>query len=80
MLDIWKVAAPSLDIHVPGAKVPLADDDHAGNPLFVPEAQFRTDNLFRALGQHGAPDYSIFGIEDGSQWLRPVACWRIWRT
>jgi hypothetical protein len=31
----------------------------------VPEAQFRTGNLFWALGQHGALGYSIFGIEDG---------------
>lgn len=70
VLDVWKAAAPSLDmlspdIYVPDAKVPLADYDHAGNPLFVPEAQFRTGNLFWALGQHGALGYSIFGIEDG---------------
>lgn len=70
VLDIWRAAAPSLDmlspdIYVPDAKEPLADYDHAGNPLFVPEAQFRTGNLFWALGQHGALGYSIFGIEDG---------------
>lgn len=70
VLDIWKAGAPSLDmlspdIYVADAKVPLADYDHAGNPLFVPEAQFRTGNLFWALGQHGALGYSIFGIEDG---------------
>ncbi|QYE35593.1 beta-galactosidase [Polymorphobacter sp. PAMC 29334] len=43
VLDIWKAAAPSLDllapdIYLPDAKVPLADYDHAGNPLFVPES------------------------------------------
>ncbi|MDR6513177.1 hypothetical protein J2792_004069 [Novosphingobium capsulatum] len=70
VLDVWKAAAPSLDmlspdIYVSDAKVPLADYDHAGNPVFVPEAQFRTGNVFWALGQHGALGYSIFGIEDG---------------
>ncbi len=70
VLDIWKAAAPSLDllapdIYVPDAKAVLADYDHAGNPLFVPEAQFKTGDLFWALGQHGALGYSVFGIEEG---------------
>ena len=70
VLDVWKAAAPSLDlfapdIYVPNAKAALADYDHAGNPLFVPESQFRTGDLFWALGQHGALGFSIFGIEDG---------------
>ena len=70
VLDVWKAAAPSLDllapdIYVPDAKPVLADYDHAGNPLFVPEAQFKTGDLFWALGEHGALGYSVFGIEDG---------------
>ncbi|RZF59104.1 glycoside hydrolase [Sphingomonas populi] len=70
VLDIWKAAAPSLDllapdIYVPDAKPVLAAYDHAGNPLFVPEAQFKTGDLFWALGEHGALGYSVFGIEDG---------------
>jgi hypothetical protein len=70
VLDVWKAAAPSLDmlspdIYVPDAKPVLAAYDHAGNPLFVPEAQFKTGDLFWALGEHGALGYSVFGIEDG---------------
>ena len=70
VLDVWRAAAPSLDllapdIYVPDAKAVLADYDHAGNPLFVPEAQFKTGDLFWALGEHGALGYSVFGIEDG---------------
>ena len=69
VLDIWKAAAPSLDllapdIYVPNGKTALADYDHAGNPLFVPESQFKTGDLFWALGEHGALGYSVFGIED----------------
>ena len=70
VLDVWKAAAPSLDllapdIYVPDAKAVLAAYDHAGNPLFVPETQFKTGDLFWALGEHGALGYSVFGIEDG---------------
>ncbi|WP_298191614.1 DUF5597 domain-containing protein [Novosphingobium sp.] len=70
VLDIWQAAAPSLDllapdIYVPDAKQVLADYDHAGNTLFVPEAQFRTGDIFWALGQHRTIGYSVFGIEDG---------------
>ena len=70
VLDVWRAAAPSLDmlspdIYTPNVKEVLADYDHARNPVFVPEAEFRTGNLFWALGQHHAIGYSIFGIEDG---------------
>ncbi len=70
VLDVWRAAAPSLDmlspdIYTPNVKQVLADYDHAGNPVFVPEAEFRTGNLFWALGQHRAIGYSVFGIEDG---------------
>ena len=70
VLDIWRAAAPSLDllapdIYVPGAKAAMADYHYGGNPLFVPEAQFRTGDLFWAIGQHAAIGYSVFGIEDG---------------
>lgn len=70
VLDVWHAAAPSLDmlspdIYAPNTKEVLADYDHAGNPLFVPEAQFRTGDIFWALGQHRTIGYSVFGIEDG---------------
>lgn len=70
VLDVWHAAAPSLDmlspdIYAPNTKEVMADYDHAGNPLFVPEAQFRTGDIFWALGQHRTIGYSVFGIEDG---------------
>lgn len=70
VLDVWLAAAPSLDllapdIYAPNLKEVLADYDHAGNPLFVPEARFQTGDIFWALGQHPTIGYSIFGIEDG---------------
>ena len=70
VLDIWQAGAPSLsllapDIYVPNAKAVLADYDHADNPIFVPEAQFKAGDLFWALGAHRALGFSVFGIEDG---------------
>jgi hypothetical protein len=70
VLDVWMAAAPSLDllapdIYVPDAKSVLADYDHAGNPLFVPESQFKVGDMFWALGQHRAIGYAVFGVEDG---------------
>lgn len=70
VLDIWRAAAPSLDllapdIYVSGAKAAMADYHYLDNPLFVPEAQFCTGDIFWALGQHRAIGYSVFGIEDG---------------
>ncbi len=70
VLDVWRAAAPSLDmlspdIYAPNVKEVLTDYDHAGNPLFVPEAQFKTGDIFWALGQHRTIGYSVFGIDDG---------------
>ncbi len=50
---------------MPNAKTALADYAHAENPIFVPEAQFRTGDMFWALGAHRALGFSVFGIEDG---------------
>ena len=60
VIDVWKTAAQSLDlvspdIYIPDVKAVLADYDRPDNPLFVPEAQFRTGSLFWALG-HPAED------------------------
>ena len=70
VLDVWKAAAPSLDllapdIYVPDVRPALADYTRTDNPLFVPEAQFRVGTLFLALGAHRAIGFSVFGIEDG---------------
>jgi hypothetical protein len=70
VLDVWKAAAPSVDllapdIYVPDAQSAMAPYDRPDNPLFVPESQFRTGSLFWALGHHRAIGFSVFGIEDG---------------
>ena len=70
VLDIWKAAAPSLDllapdVYVQDVKSALADYARDDNPLFIPEAQFRTGSLFYALGHHRAVGFSVFGVEDG---------------
>ena len=70
VLDVWKAAAPSLDllapdIYVDDAQSAMAAYHRPDNPLFVPETRFRTGNLFWALGHHRAIGFSVFGIEDG---------------
>ena len=70
VLDVWKAAAPSLDLLAPDiyqddAQSAMADYDRPDNPLFVPETRFLTGNLFWALGHHRALGFSVFGIEDG---------------
>jgi hypothetical protein len=81
VLDLWKAAAPALDligpdVYVHDVKGALADYARPDNPLFVPEAQFRTGSLFWALGQHAALGFSVFGVDDarpGSQLGRACA-------
>jgi beta-galactosidase GanA len=70
VLDVWKAAAPSLDllapdIYVDDAAPVLADYHRRDNPLFVPEAQFRAGTAFLALGRHHAIGFSVFGVDDG---------------
>ncbi|HEY5844693.1 MAG TPA: DUF5597 domain-containing protein, partial [Mycobacterium sp.] len=72
VLDVWKSVAPSLDllapdVYVQDVKSALADYARDDNPLFIPEAQFRTGSLFYALGHHRAIGFSVFGIEDGRE-------------
>ncbi len=69
MLDIWRAAAPHLDLFAPDIYV--ADFQgvcelytRSGNPLFIPEARPNIPNLFWAVARHGALGYSPFGIED----------------
>ena len=69
MMDVWKAAAPSIallapDIYVDDVKGTLADFHRADNAVFVPESRFKTVNLFRAIGEHKALGWSVFGIED----------------
>ncbi len=80
VLDVWKAAAPSVDllapdIYVPDVQSAMAPYDRPDNPLFVPECQFRTGSLFWALGHHRAIGFSVFGIEDGHAGSQLVAAY-----
>jgi hypothetical protein len=69
MLDVYRAAAPSLDliapdIYVPDFKGTCALYSRSGNPLFIPEVSDRAGNLFWAFGHHAAWAWSPFGVED----------------
>lgn len=69
MLDVWRAAAPKLDLFAPDIYVAdftgvCALQVRSGNPLFIPEARADIPNLFWAVGHHSALGYSPFGIED----------------
>lgn len=69
VMDIYRAAAPSIDliapdIYVPDFKGTCALYARSGNPLFIPEARDQAGNLFWALGQYSALGWSVFGIED----------------
>ncbi len=71
LLDVWKAAAPAVDILAPD--IYFADFEswceryrHAGNPLFIPEATRGEEAAVHALyavGQHRALGFSPFAIE-----------------
>lgn len=81
--DIWRIAAPSIDIKAPDIYLPdfkniTAQYRHVWNPLFVPESFAGVNgaaNAFYAIGKMNGIGYSPFGIdnkvEDPSQ--TPVA-------
>ena len=69
VMDIYRAAAPSIDLFAPDIYVPdfkgtCALYARSGNPLFIPEARDQVGNLFWALGHHSALGWSPFGIED----------------
>ena len=69
VMDIYRAAAPSLDliapdIYIPDFKGTCALYNRSENPLFVPEARDQVGNLFWALGHHAALGWSPFGVED----------------
>ena len=69
VMDIYRAAAPSLDLFAPDIYVPdfkgtCALYNRSGNPLFIPEARDQVGNLFWALGHHAALGWSPFGVED----------------
>lgn len=69
VMDVYRAAAPSLDllapdIYVPDFKGTCALYARSGNPLFIPEARDQVGNLFWALGHHAAWGWAPFGVED----------------
>lgn len=69
VFDIWKAAAPHVDILCPDIYLPqfkdiVADYHRHDNPLLIPEATVNPGNAFYAFGEHNALCYSPFGIED----------------
>lgn len=71
MLDVWKAAAPHIDILAPDIYAPdfravCAQYMRPDNPLFIPEARRdarAASACFYALGQHDALCYAPFGID-----------------
>jgi len=73
VMDIWKAAAPHIDLMAPDIYLPdfravCAEFARAGNALFIPEA--RPDRragarAFYAFGRHDAIGFSPFGIDGG---------------
>ena len=75
MMDVWRAAAPSLDLLAPDIyldefKSICAESTRNGNPLFIPEAS-RDDRAglraMYALGHHSALGFSPFGIDSMSE-------------
>jgi beta-galactosidase GanA len=69
--DIWRIAAPAIDIKSPDIYLPdfkriVAMYHHSWNPLFIPESFSAEDgaaNAFYAIGNHNGIGYSPFGID-----------------
>jgi beta-galactosidase GanA len=70
VLDIYKAAAPEIDvvcpdIYLPNFKEIVAMYHRSDNPLLVPESTLDAGRAFYAFAQHDAICYSPFAIEDG---------------
>jgi len=71
--DIWRAAAPDVDILAPDLYLPSFDEvclrfTRNGNPLFIPETGTNAANLMMAVGKFNTIGFSPFGI-DGN---RPI--------
>jgi hypothetical protein len=72
LLDVWRFAAPSIDILAPDIYDPgfanwCKQYHNNGNPLFIPEIRLEEANaarVFYAFGEHDAMGFSPFSIED----------------
>jgi hypothetical protein len=75
--NIWKVAAPAIDIHSPDLYTPNLpvwanwyQESFVGeNPLFIPETDGNTGtyHVFYVVGQHDGMGFSPFAIDEYSQ-------------
>lgn len=70
VLDIYKAAAPAIDIvspdiYLPNFKEIVAMYYRADNPLLIPESTLDAGRAFYAFATHDAICYSPFAIEDG---------------
>lgn len=71
VIDIWKAAAPDIDIQSPDIYLPnfkeiVAMYHRYDNPLLVPESKAEVGRAFYAFGEHDAICFSPFGIEDAA--------------
>lgn len=67
--DIWRLAAPSIDLYAPDIYVPYfrkvcQEYTGKGNPLFIPETRAEAAFYLYAVGEHNALCFAPFGIED----------------
>ena len=71
VMDIWKAAAPDIDIlspdiYLPNFKEIVAMYHRDDNPLLVPESSAIVGRAYYAFGQHDAICFSPFGVEDAA--------------
>jgi len=71
VMDVWKAAAPDIDIQSPDIYLPnfkeiVAMYHRDDNPLLVPESSAIVGRAYYAFGQHDAICFSPFGIEDAA--------------
>lgn len=71
VMDIWKAAAPDVDIQSPDIyldnfKEIVAMYHREDNPLLIPESKAEVGRAFYAFGEHNAICFSPFGIEDAA--------------
>lgn len=69
VLDVWRVAAPTIDLRCPDIYVDDAADAMRtytadGQPFLIPEMRPRAADVARAVGSFGAVGVSIFGVDD----------------
>lgn len=72
MMEVWKYAAPSIDIYAPDIYVHNFTDvceeyTKLGNPLFIPETATHSHcapRLVYTIGHHHAACFAPFGFED----------------